>query len=64
MQSDAALQERSFDIFDPEGRFLGAIELPFDLMPFPPPLFLGDHIVGVTQDEDGVPFIVRLRIER
>lgn len=64
VQADTALQRRAFEIFDPEGRFLGAIELPFDLMSYPPPLIFGDHIIGMTQDDDGVPYLVRARIER
>lgn len=52
------------DVFDPEGRFLGSMGLPFA----PDPLGLvatrGDTIVAVTQGELDVPYVVRAVIER
>ena len=62
--ADTALQRRVFDIFDPEGRFLGELRLPFDLMLYPAPVLRRNRIIGVTQDAGGVPYIVRARIER
>jgi hypothetical protein len=53
---------QDYDLFDGEGRFLGPVE-------FPAPLnsvrrVKGNNIYGVTRDDLGVPYIVRLRITR
>jgi hypothetical protein len=64
VQPDTGAQRRVFEIFDPEGRFLGEVRLPFPLMPYPVPILRGDRLIGVTQDDAGVPYIVRARIER
>jgi hypothetical protein len=64
VQADTGAQRRVFEIFDPEGRFLGELRLPFDLMSRPAPILRRDHLIGVTQDDAGVPYIVRARIER
>lgn len=63
-QRDAALTRRAFDIFDPEGRFLGTLRLPFPLSAYPIPQLRGDRLIAVTQDDAGVPYVVRARIER
>jgi hypothetical protein len=52
---------RLHEIFDPEGRYLGRVRLPFRLS-WTPPVIRGDVIVGVTRDELEVPFVVRARI--
>lgn len=51
---------QDFDIFDPEGRFLGRVQLPVPLGS--PRLVVGDHIYGVTRDDLGVPYVVRVVI--
>lgn len=51
----------SFDVFDPEGRFLGNVHTPFPLSG-PEPIIRGDTLWGVTRDELEVPYIVRARI--
>lgn len=62
--ADSAAQARTFDVFDPEGRFLGPVVLPFPLAEYPRPLFQGDRIIGVTHDATGVPYLVRARVVR
>jgi len=52
-----------FDVFDRDGRFLGAVQLPFGLERFPVPVVRGEYLYGVTRDELDVPFVVRMRIE-
>jgi len=64
VQADTAMQGRVFEIFDPEGRFLGVVRLSFELSSYPAPVLRGDHLIAMTQDENGVPYIVRARIER
>lgn len=49
------------DIFDPDGRYLGELRLPFKLGYFPS-LIIGDRLYAITQDELEVQYIVRARI--
>lgn len=55
---------RSFDIFDPVGRYLGMLRLPFPLplASSPEPIIRDGVLHGVTTDESGVPYVVRARI--
>jgi hypothetical protein len=55
-------QGRIFDVFDPEGRFLGTVTLPFALSMNPPPIVRQSVLYGVTEDELEVPYVVRARI--
>jgi hypothetical protein len=48
-----------WDVFDSEGRYLGAVAMP---PRFTPRTFLGDRIYGVARDELDVQSVVRLRI--
>lgn len=51
-----------YDVFAPDGRYLGAVDTPVDLEPN---LYIGaDAVVGVTTDSLDVPYVVRLRIDR
>ncbi len=52
---------RTWDVFDAEGRYFGAVEFPdrFELM-----ALSGDHAYGVWRDEMDVPFVMRLRIAK
>ena len=63
-RADTSETNRVFEIFDPEGRYLGELRLPFAMLSNPAPLLGRDRIVAVTQDEFGVPYIVRARIVR
>ncbi len=53
-------QSRGFDVFDPEGRYLGRAHSRFRLLSNP--TFRGDRLYGVTEDESGIPYIVRAQI--
>ena len=55
---------RRFDVFEPDGSYLGAVSAPEDFLPFPNPIFNGDHVWGVTRDDLGVERVVRYRIVR
>jgi len=57
-----AEQGMVFDVFDPEGRFLGTVQLPFPLRMSPPPTVRGSVLYGITEDELEVPYVVRARI--
>jgi hypothetical protein len=64
IRADTSETNRVFEIFDPEGRYLGEVRLPFAMLSYPVPLLRGDHIIAMTQDELGVPYLVRARIVR
>jgi hypothetical protein len=49
-----------FDVFDPDGRLLGQVQLPFQ--PSLPPVIRGELMVAVTRGEMGVPFVVCAKI--
>jgi len=53
---------RVFDVFDPAGRFLGSVHLPFPLAMNPPPLVRHSALYGVTEDALEVPYVVRARV--
>lgn len=59
---DRADRGHEFDVFDPEGRFLGGVRFPFSLRMYPPPIVRNGFIYGVTEDELEVPFVVRARV--
>jgi len=49
----------TYDVFEPDGTFLGTLVLPDD---FEPHVFRGRHIWGTCVEEDGVEKVVRLRV--
>lgn len=49
-----------FDVFDPDGRYLGRVSTDVRLAR---PVITGTHLVAVTLDELGVSYVVRFRIE-
>ncbi len=55
---------RTFDVFDPEGLFLGSIDLGFGLPYRNIPAIVGDTIIAVTPGAFDVPYLVRATIRR
>lgn len=55
---------RLFDLFTPEGYFLGEIRLPFSLESDPEPIVRDGLLYGISTDEQGAEIIVRARIEQ
>lgn len=56
---------RAYDVFDPDGRYLGEVATSTRLSTWAfPPVFRGDLVYGFTFDEMMVPYLVRMRIER
>lgn len=53
-----------FDVFDPEGRYLGMARSRVKVSMWPPPVVRSDRLYAVTLDEDGIPFVARARIAR
>ena len=59
----AAEKKTAFDVFDPEGRYQGRLSLPVaheDRMPL---VIRGERIYAVVLNDEGVPQVVRFRIE-
>jgi hypothetical protein len=52
----------AFDVFEPDGRYLGPVRAPRDLRMSPVPVARGDTVWAVTRDELDVPRIVRFRV--
>ena len=67
VKREAAIPEdegRLFDLFDPEGRFLGELRLPFPLHSDPEPIVRDGMLYGVTTTDLGAPNVVRTRIDK
>jgi 6-bladed beta-propeller len=58
----AADEPPVFDVFDPEGRYLGAVQTP-DLGPFPLIRVRGSTLYAAVRGDMDVPQVVRFRIE-
>jgi hypothetical protein len=54
----------AFDVFDPDGRYLGRVSAPEGLQTWPEPVFRGDTVWAAVEDADGVRYIQRLEIVR
>ena len=54
----------TFDVFDPEGYFLGSVDLGFRLPHSSLPALVGDTIIAVTPGDLDVPYLVRVTIKR
>jgi len=52
----------AFDVFAPDGRYLGPVTVPPSFQTDPAPIIRGDHVWAVTRDEMDVPRVVRFRI--
>ncbi len=51
-----------YDVFEPEGTYLGVVIPPDGFSPYPNPVFNGNHVWAVTRDELGMERVVRYRI--
>ena len=52
-----------YDVFEPDGAYLGTVDPPTEFSRYPTPVFDGDHVWAATRDELGVGRVVRYRIE-
>ena len=63
--SDPSIGEQvRFDVFEPNGTYLGAVNAPADFMASINPVFDGDYVWAVTRGELDVERVVRYRIVR
>lgn len=51
-----------FDVFDPEGRYLGAVRSTAPIPLYAPLLIRGREVYTVTRDDLDVPYVIRLEI--
>ena len=52
-----------FDVFDDQGRYLGAVRTPDGFSVSPPPLFSRDWVLATVRDELDVQAVVRFRVD-
>ena len=57
-------EHSAFDVFEPNGRYLGIVRAPDDFQIFPRPVLRGDRVWAVTRDDLGVQRVVRFRVAR
>ena len=51
-----------FDVFEPEGTYLGRVRAPQGFLLYPRPVFRGDHVWAVVRDDLDVQYVKRFRI--
>ena len=52
------------DVFDATGKYLGRVEAPGRLSSLPAPVVRGDRLAALTRDEDDVPIVVLMRLQK
>ncbi len=52
----------AFDVFEPDGRYLGHVRAPPGFSTSPEPVFRGDFVWAVSRDDLDVPTVVRYRM--
>lgn len=51
-----------FDVFEPDGTYLGQVRAPDGFQIYPNPVFRGDHVWGIVEDDFEVQYITRFRV--
>jgi hypothetical protein len=54
---------RTYDLFDPEGRYLGRVDVPGEDASLRLSVIRGPSVYGIARDADDVEYVVRYRIE-
>jgi hypothetical protein len=54
----------AFDVFEPDGRYLGAVATPSGFLVSPEPIFRGDTVWATAEDADGVRYVKRYEVTR
>lgn len=53
-----------FDVFEPDGRYLGQVAAPEGFLQYPSPVFRGDTVWAGFEDADGVRYVKRYEVAR
>lgn len=62
--TDAWAEPVVWDVYEPDGTYLGQVRAPTGLRTHPQPVFGTDHVWAVTTDELDVQYVTRYRIAR
>lgn len=54
----------AFDVFEPDGRYLGEVTTPAGFLVSPEPTFRGDTVWATAEDADGVRYVKRYEVTR
>lgn len=54
----------AYDVFEPDGRYLGRVQAPEGFQTGPSPVMRGEHVWAIERDELDVQYLVRYRVER
>ena len=54
----------AFDVFAPDGRYLGEVTTPVGFLASPQPVFRGDTVWATAEDTDGVRYVRRYEVVR
>ena len=54
----------TFDVFEPDGRYLGEVTTPVGFLASPQPVFRGDTVWATAEDTDGVRYVRRYEVVR
>ncbi len=57
------LEPVAFDVFEPNGRYLGMVRAPNGFSFYPTPVIRGDTVWAVVRDDLDVPYITRFHID-
>ena len=53
-----------FDVYEPDGTFLGVVRAPTGFSLYPAPAFRGDQVWAIVRDALDVQYVTRFRVER
>ena len=53
-----------FDVFEPDGRYLGSVTTPWGFQTYPEPVFRGDTVWAAVEDTEGVRYVRRFEIAK
>lgn len=59
----AGVKETAFDVFEPEGRYLGRVSIPAELFDMVPVVIRGGALYTVVLSDMGIPQVVRYRLD-
>ncbi len=57
------VESTAFDVFEPDGRYLGMVRAPDGFARYPYPVIRGDTVWAVVRGEFDVPYIVRFHVD-